>query len=115
MLAGALVVAKACVVGFHTSVGSGSCQPSHSRKLPVCSSTECTATSGQFIRADHWPGDDAAGVIAADGADAGPAPTALVAVTVNVYVVPLVRPPTVVDVAGGEPDTTVADCAVVPT
>ena len=36
-----------------------------------------------------------AGTIGADGADGGPVPTALVAVTVNVYEVPLVRPVTV--------------------
>ena len=36
-----------------------------------------------------------AGVAAAEAAEAGPAPAALVAVTVNVYAVPLVRPVTV--------------------
>jgi hypothetical protein len=36
-----------------------------------------------------------AGVMAFDGAEAALVPTALVAVTVNVYVVPLVRPVTV--------------------
>jgi len=35
------------------------------------------------------------GLIEADGADAGPVPTALVAFTVNVYAVPLVNPVTV--------------------
>ena len=39
-----------------------------------------------------------AGTIGADGADGGPVPTALVAVTVNVYEVPLVRPFTVQEV-----------------
>ena len=34
-----------------------------------------------------------------DGADAGPVPRALVAVTVKVYAVPLVRPVTMADVA----------------
>ena len=37
----------------------------------------------------------ATGVTGGDGADAGPVPCALVAVTVNVYGVPLVRPVTV--------------------
>src|SRR6187401_2214741 len=37
-----------------------------------------------------------AGVTLFDGADAGPAPTALVAETVKVYTVPLARPPTVI-------------------
>jgi hypothetical protein len=41
-----------------------------------------------------------AGVTAADAADAGPLPTALVAVTVNVYAVPLARPITVIDAHG---------------
>lgn len=38
---------------------------------------------------------DATGVTEEDAADAGPVPTALVAVTVNVYAVPLVSPLTV--------------------
>jgi len=54
-------------------------------------------------------------VIALDGADAGPAPIALVADTVNVYVVPLVRPVTVVVVAGGAPVTVTGVCAAAPT
>ena len=41
-----------------------------------------------------------AGVTLFDGADAGPAPTALVAETVKVYAVPLARPPTVIGEAG---------------
>ena len=39
-----------------------------------------------------------AGVAGAEAADAGPVPAALVALTVNVYGVPLVRPPTVQEV-----------------
>ena len=39
----------------------------------------------------------AVGVTAFDTADAGPDPTAFAAVTVNVYDVPLVNPPTVAD------------------
>ena len=38
------------------------------------------------------------GVAQPEGDDAGPVPTPLVAVTVNVYAVPLVRPVTVQDV-----------------
>ncbi len=38
------------------------------------------------------------GVTALDGADAGPVPASLVAVTVNVYAVPLTRPLIVCDV-----------------
>jgi len=38
------------------------------------------------------------GVTAVDAAEAGPVPAALVAVTVNVYEVPLLRPVTVADV-----------------
>ena len=40
------------------------------------------------------------GVTAFDGLDAGPVPAAFVAVTVNVYDVPFVRPDTVHEVAG---------------
>jgi hypothetical protein len=57
----------------------------------------------------------AVGVTAFEGADAGPVPIAFVAVTLNVYAVPLVSPVTVVLVAGGVPVTTVTACAVVPT
>ena len=56
----------------------------------------------------------AVGVTAFDAAEAGPVPTALVAVTVKVYAVPLVSPVTVVVVAGGLPVTVVGVCAVVP-
>jgi hypothetical protein len=40
--------------------------------------------------------DGAVGVTAFDGADAAPVPTLFVAVTVNVYVVRVVRPATVI-------------------
>ena len=49
-----------------------------------------------------------------DEGDCGPVPAALVAATLKVYAVPLVRPLTVTDVAGGDPETTVAAWAVVP-
>src|SRR2546430_2671916 len=55
------------------------------------------------------------GVTAPDAAEAGPVPMALVADTVNVYAVPLVRPATVADVAGGLPPTRVGAWAVPPT
>jgi hypothetical protein len=55
------------------------------------------------------------GVTAADGAEVGPLPTPLVAVTVKVYAVPLLSPLTVVDVAGGDPVTVVVGWAVDPT
>jgi hypothetical protein len=57
----------------------------------------------------------ACGVTALDCADAGPAPLTLSACTVNVYVVPVDRPVTVVLVAGGAPVTTLGAWAVVPT
>ena len=41
-----------------------------------------------------------AGVTLLDAAEAGPVPTALVAVTVNVYAVPFARPVTVIEVQG---------------
>jgi hypothetical protein len=53
-------------------------------------------------------------VTAFDGAEAGPVPTAFVAVTMNVYAVPFVKPVTVADVAGGEPVTVVVVCATDP-
>ena len=56
----------------------------------------------------------ALGVTALDADDSGPVPVALVADTVNVYVVPLVSPATVFDVAGGVPVTVTGVCAVVP-
>jgi hypothetical protein len=40
------------------------------------------------------------GITLFDAADAGPVPAELVAVTVNVYAVPLVRPPTTSGLAG---------------
>jgi len=54
------------------------------------------AAAMRFVGAPGTP----AGVTLFDGADAGPAPTALVAVTVKVYAVPLARPPTVIGEAG---------------
>src|SRR6476619_3706635 len=51
------------------------------------------------------------GVTLFDGADAGPVPRPLAAVTVKVYAVPLVSPVTVADVTGGLPVTVVVDCA----
>ena len=57
----------------------------------------------------------AVGVTALDGAEAGPVPTALVAATVKVYAVPLLKPLIVVEVAGGLPDTVTGAKAVVPT
>ena len=53
----------------------------------------------------------AVGVTACDGVDAGPVPTALLAETVKVYELPLVRPVTVAVVAGGLPATWVGVCA----
>jgi hypothetical protein len=57
----------------------------------------------------------AVGVMEDEGAEAEPVPTAFLAVTVKVYAVPLVRPPTVVDVAAGDPETVTGVCAVAPT
>jgi hypothetical protein len=49
-----------------------------------------------------------------EGEEAGPVPLALVAVTVNVYVVPPVSPVTVAEVAGGLPVTVTGVCAAEP-
>src|SRR3954447_14873566 len=57
----------------------------------------------------------AAGVTGFVNAEAGPAPLALTASTVNRYVVPVVRPPTVRLVAGGEPLTVIGAEGVEPT
>ena len=59
-------------------------------------------------------GVGAVGVTALDCEDVGPVPTALVALTVNVYVAPLVRPVIVALVAGGDPVTVIGACAVEP-
>ena len=53
-----------------------------------------------------------AGVAGADGVEAGPVPTALMALTVNVYAVPLVSPLTVSVVAGDE--KVIGDWAIPP-
>ena len=54
----------------------------------------------------------AAGVIAADAAESAPVPMPLIAATLNVYAVPLVRPVTL-RVVAFEP-VTIAVCAVAP-
>ena len=56
--------------------------------------TTADALPGTAVTPVGAPGT-AAGVTAAEAADGGEVPTALVAVTVNVYAVPLVRPNTV--------------------
>src|SRR5664279_857708 len=62
-----------------------------------------------------WTKVGTKGIAALEAADAAPVPLALVAVTVNVYAVPLVNPVTVVLVPGGVPVIVVAVCAVDPT
>ena len=54
------------------------------------------------------------GVTGADAAETDPVPTLFVAATVNVYAVPLVRPPTVVVVEGGLPVIVVGAWATPP-
>ena len=56
----------------------------------------------------------AAGVTVFDAVDTGPVPMPLVAVTVNVYADPFVRPPMVALVAGGLPDTVTGAWATAP-
>ena len=55
------------------------------------------------------PGGEFDGVTAFEGAEAGPLPLELIAVTVKVYVVPLVKPVMVVVVGSGDPETVVGD------
>ena len=54
------------------------------------------------------------GVTVLDCADSGPVPAGFDAVTVNVYVVPLVRPDMTAEVGAGFPGTVVGDYAVEP-
>ena len=54
------------------------------------------------------------GVTAFDGDDGALLPASFDAVTLNVYVVPFVRPFTTVDVDGGDPVTDVGVCAEEP-
>jgi hypothetical protein len=85
MLPGALiVVGNVCEDAFHTAVGSGFCQPSQMSTLPFLSRTECTATIGQFMSADHWPAGELAGVTGLEATDGALVPFALVAETVKV-------------------------------
>ena len=84
MLSGAVLVVNACVVGFHSYVGSGCCQPSSARTFPFESRNMWMATNGQLISGANSPPGSVEGVTELDAAEAGPAPTALVAVTVNV-------------------------------
>jgi hypothetical protein len=76
--------------------------------------TDADALPAVAVTAVGAPGAvaGATGVTLADAADDAPAPTAFVAVTVNVYAVPFVNPDTVVDVP--VPVTVVGVCAVVP-
>ena len=75
--------------------------------------TAAAPTPATAVGAAGAPGT-VAGVTALDAAEAGPVPTALVAATVKVYAVPFVNPDTVVEVAGGLPDTVTGVCAVTP-
>jgi hypothetical protein len=84
------------------------------------------AEAVQRTRAD-WDAGSAVTPVGADGAtavsgviglecdDTGPDPFGLTASTVNVYVVPVVRPVIVVLVSGGEPVTVVGVCGAEPT
>src|SRR5437868_1010048 len=92
-LSGALIVVNVLGdEGFHTTDGCGCCQPSQATTLPLYSRELLIATIGNVDRPDHWPPAWVPGVTAAEGAEAGPVPTAFVALTVNVYAVPFVSP-----------------------
>ncbi len=58
--------------------------------------TEAEPFPGVAVPMVGAPGAVASGVAELEGVEAGPVPTALVAVTVKVYAVPLVRPLTVI-------------------
>ena len=83
MLSGAVWVANVWVAGSHTWVGSGCCQPSNWRTLPLSSKIEWIAVIGQFMRDPHCPPAVDEGVTAPDSDDDGLVPIPLVAVTVN--------------------------------
>src|SRR6478735_5989329 len=85
--------------------------PSSTAAVSACAGFAGVADDAQMVHATQVL---LAGVTALDAAEAGPVPTALVADTVNVYAVPLVRPVTVAVVAGGLPLTVVGVCAVDP-
>src|ERR1700693_5685436 len=111
-LSGALIVVKVDgLAGFQTSVGSGCCQPSQQMKLALSTKMALSATIGSGSSEPHCRCGCGLGIVWLLGADGWLLPTALVAVTVKVYGVPLVSPEIVVDVAGGLPDTTVAGWA----
>src|SRR6478672_13532225 len=71
-----------------------------------------TVEAGQIVHGVH---ETACGVTGLEAAESGPVPIALVAETLKVYVVPLVRPVTETVESGGLPLTLTAVCAVVPT
>ena len=110
-----MVVKVLGAAGFQTTLGSGCCQPSQKMKLPLSIRIELRATIGNVCSELHCPCGCGLGVVGPLGCDSGLVPIALVAMTVKVYVVPLVSPPTVAVVAGGLPDTTVVGSAVPPT
>src|SRR5690349_21387307 len=85
--------------------------PSSTALLSGWSGVAGTTDVGQIVQAAQPP---SAGVTAVDAAEAGLVPTALVAVTVKVYAVPLVSPVIVVVVAGGVPVMVLGVPAVVP-
>src|SRR3954451_2706193 len=84
---------------------AGTLQPRSTELLPATASTDAGA-SGR-VAADRL------GVTAADAGESAPVPTPLIAATLNVYAVPLVRPPTTLLVAPVVVVTGV--CGVAPT
>ena len=72
------------VAGFHTSVGSGCCQPSNCRTFPLSIRIEWIATIGQLSSGAHSPRARRCRGHRVRRRRRGPVPTALVAVTVNV-------------------------------
>src|SRR5450755_2413076 len=91
--------------------------PSSAEPLPVCAFAVLATGGGappvtQLERPLSKPllrteDSVASGVTAFEAAEGGPLPFALLAVTVKVYVVPLVRPLTIALVGAGEPVTVV--------
>ncbi len=98
-------------------------RPNNAEPVPVCATAEATGALTppvvQELSPDSKPpltipGTGAVGVTGAEAADGADVPTAFVAVTVNVYAVPLVSPVTVAVVEGGLPETVTGARAVPP-
>ncbi len=72
------------MAGFQITLGWGCCQPSQDKKLPFFIRMLLSASIGMVCRADHCPSGTLPGTTEFEGAEGGPVPMVLVAVTTNV-------------------------------